>query len=101
MPTILALLLTCVARVPAKHLLLMGETGAGKSTLGNKILGRTAFQVGHDLKSCTSQSQTEAGQLFGLNLTVEVTDTGGLGDSEGRDETFVKHLAEHVRSHGV
>ena len=93
---VLALLLP----VHGKHLLLIGETGAGKSTLGNRLLGREAFTVGHDLESCTSKSQTEIGKLLGGDMQVEVTDTGGLGDSEGRDERFVKDVAAHVRARG-
>eukprot|EP00438_Fugacium_kawagutii_P029388 Skav213040 [mRNA] locus=scaffold844:701944:702204:+ [translate_table: standard] len=77
MSAILTLLLTCATHVHAKHLLLIGETGAGKSTLGNFILGRDAFKVGHDL-TCTTRSQTELGKLFQGEMDVMVADTGGL-----------------------
>lgn len=86
-----------------KHLLLTGVTGAGKSTLGNTLLGQGAFQVGTDLDSCTGKASHAKGVLFGdssSNTRVIVSDTGGLGDTEGRDEEFTDDVAAHVRSLG-
>jgi hypothetical protein len=84
----------------AKHLLLIGETGAGKSTFGCTLLGSDVFKVGHDLESCTNDIQVEQGRLFGTGTRISVADSGGLGDTEGRDSDFVENIATHVRDNG-
>ena len=92
-----------------KHLLLIGQTGAGKSSLGNEMVGLDFFEVGHSLDSCTSTiSKSDNVFLFGDPSTkckISVSDTGGLGDSEGRDDTFLDQLALHIRKdegvHGI
>ena len=40
---------------------LLGATGSGKSTLGNVLVEREAFHVGHGAKSCTSIPRKELG----------------------------------------
>lgn len=85
-----------------KRLIMLGVTGGGKSTLGNTLLDREAFKVGHTLDSCTTEIVYGDGYLFGSSndygVPIYVSDTGGLGDSEGRDEEFVDDIAAHVRA---
>jgi len=86
-----------------KRLIMIGQTGSGKSTLGNTLLATDKFKVCHDIDSCTAKVQIEKGFLFGKNDTsstgipVTVSDTGGLGDTEDRDEDFVDDVASHMR----
>lgn len=43
------------------------------------------------------------GTLFGdpsFGITLGVSDSGGLGDTEGRDEEFADDVSAHVRSKG-
>ena len=86
---------------PRKEIILIGITGAGKSTLGNNLLGREVFTVGHTLDSTTEEALRVEDALFGNDLVpVAVTDSGGFGDTKDRDAVFADQIAEHVRSLG-
>ena len=104
----LVLAASLVSAQQRKSILILGETGAGKSTFGNELLGKDEFMVGHGLDSCTEDIKSVETYLFGdpaAEQKIIVSDSGGLGDSEGRDEEFLDDIASYIRSqngiHGV
>jgi len=79
------------------NLLLFGETGNGKSTLGNQILGFDAFRVSADIKCETKVTFGRKG--VGENANLFVIDTPGLQDSAGTDKQHMIQLVQYIKEH--
>ena len=79
------------------NILLFGETGNGKSTLGNQLLGDDAFKVSNDVKSETKLTYGRQGK--GINNNLFIIDTPGLQDSNGADKQHMIQLVEYVKDH--
>ena len=78
-------------------ILLFGETGNGKSTLGNHLLGEDAFSVSDDVKAETKLTYGKRGKGNSSNLFI--IDTPGLQDTSGADKQHMIQLVEYVKDH--
>jgi len=95
---------------------LLGETGVGKSTFGNRLFGRkpgmcatnnslidqnnATFGVGNAWTSHTNETAWIAGPWLGDYTNPScftIVDTPGIGDSEGRDCVHGMVIAEEVK----
>ena len=65
------------------NIVLIGETGNGKSSLGNFILGSSEFEVSDDFNSCTKDTIQKISKI---DPEIGVVDTPGLQDSNGEDK---------------
>ena len=65
------------------NIILIGNTGAGKSQLGNSILQNEFFKVGHTFRSETPIKNDGFGTLN--NLELRVIDTSGFSYTEDED----------------
>jgi hypothetical protein len=85
-------------------IVMIGPTGAGKSSLGNRFLGSEAFQTSSLGKSETSQTTPREAPIRLASASGEdvtwihrVIDTPGLGDTEGRDWEFFEETIKELR----
>lgn len=89
-----------------RKVFMLGQTGAGKSIIGNYLLSNElAFKeadIGSNESETTTVSSSSSNLPMGLALTV--FDTPGLGDTKGRSIQFLDNMMTKIikeRPHGL
>lgn len=75
-------------------MVLLGKTGAGKSSLANTIFGEQMFPVNHSINSETKQCQAMTASAGGRNLTV--IDTPGFFDTDRPEEELKPEIVRCI-----
>ena len=78
------------------NLVLIGETGDGKSSLGNFILGKQVFSVSDKPQSETQFTKGEYGD--NEKRDIFVIDTPGLQDTEGKEREHLAQMVDYLKN---
>ncbi|XP_038552475.1 GTPase IMAP family member 7-like [Micropterus salmoides] len=70
--------------VPNRRIVILGKTGAGKSSLANTIFGEKKFKIDDSLNSGTSECKAETKSINGRSITL--IDTPGFFDTDKSEE---------------
>jgi len=98
--------------LPEPRIVMMGATGAGKSSLGNVLLGGPPeckddqinqplncwFGVCHSAKSCTKGTHYGWGKFAGVGDNSTVIDTPGFGDSDNDDNILITEMVDALKN---
>ena len=79
---------------PVFRVLVVGETGTGKSTLINNLIGKEVVQVGHSTESETARIAEHEVEVEGVPIVL--FDTPGLDDSRGDHDDKYLHDMEDI-----
>ncbi|KAF1834618.1 hypothetical protein BDW02DRAFT_497877 [Decorospora gaudefroyi] len=80
---------------PWAFIAVMGVTGAGKSTFIQWASGDSDVEIGHDLKSCTSDITGYAFHFNGYNINL--VDTPGFNDTHKSETEVLQDIAQWLK----
>ena len=86
-----------------KIIVLLGESGAGKSSLGNCLLAldsATGFKESSETESCTKKTSLISGLWVTNGTECAIIDTPGLNDSDNDDTEHIRGIVEFLRHKG-
>ena len=85
--------------LPLPHIVIIGSTGVGKSSLANVFIGEDptcdhcTFQVCDDFgQSCTKNTNYAVEPWLGVGQEFTVVDTPGFGDSDQEDSALIDEM---------
>ena len=83
----------------AHTLVLFGKTGSGKSSILNRISGKTEFPEGTDMRSTTKEISHFTGKFFDnpSEDRVMLVDTPGFYDTESEDQAHLKNMVNFLK----
>ena len=86
-----------------KIVVLLGESGTGKSSIGNCLLGLDSaqrFKVSDEVQSCTKKTEEISGVWITNGTECVIIDTPGLNDTNNQDTEHIRGMVEFLRRRG-
>jgi len=87
------------------HLVIIGATGVGKSSLANVLIGQPpdcdncTFPVCQGSDSCTKETSYAIGNFTGIkDEEFTIVDTPGFGDSDGEDNMLINEMVDALKN---
>merc|ERR1719495_575691 len=90
--------------LPTPRIVILGQTGTGKSTLANVLLGQPfdcnncTFPVCDSMDSCTKDTKYAVGYWLGKEVQFTVVDTAGFGDSDNNDNDLIDEMMDTLKN---